>query len=406
MTNHSTTASSCLSRLFQRLRFNALRRDTSSTFSTPARSTAQISAASLVLASTGLGAYYTWNVGAHHGVILAALFVLFATGLELSKPLAVAAAFAAFRSFSIGRGAALAMLAIVAITYSLTAELSLMATSRGDTVASREASIKATNDAEADRKRAVARYDAAVAELAALPTTRPTKELQAEIDGLLLKPGTNGCVVIDGRVTRDVCPKVAELRKELARAERRAELEAITTTPLPIVIGTTTGDTHNIKDADPGAKALATYLALLGVVIPPAALGEWMVLIPVLALEIGSALAGVLVQSVSGPRTVHAPANRKDAVVQTPAPQVVAHVVQPTNTGQTEDEVQAREKVKSAIVNRLKQTGGSVKGGERGLAKLIGTNRSTMKRAINGLVMAGVIAAEATRNGTMLRLVA
>jgi DNA-binding GntR family transcriptional regulator len=78
----------------------------------------------------------------------------------------------------------------------------------------------------------------------------------------------------------------------------------------------------------------------------------------------------------------------------------------PTTAGETEAEAQAREKVKLAIVSQLQKSGGSVQAGERGLARLVGTNRSTMKRAINGLVVAGVVAAEAGRNGTLLRLVA
>jgi DNA-binding GntR family transcriptional regulator len=65
-----------------------------------------------------------------------------------------------------------------------------------------------------------------------------------------------------------------------------------------------------------------------------------------------------------------------------------------------------REKVKTAIVDQLKKSGGSTSSSERGLAKLIGTSRPTVRRAVNGLVLAGVLAAEATRNGTMLRLVA
>lgn len=60
---------------------------------------------------------------------------------------------------------------------------------------------------------------------------------------------------------------------------------------------------------------------------------------------------------------------------------------------------------------RVKQAKASSKARRRGQsakrkAKLIGANRSTMRRAMNSLVMAGIVAAEATRNGTVLRLVA
>ncbi len=404
-----TDSSTFLSRLKQLLPTGSLR--TEQITSKASARLANAAAISLVTASAGLGAYYAWSVAYSHGACLAALFVLFAVGLELAKPLAVAAAFASFRHWAVARGAALAILAALAVCYSLTAELSLMATTRGDTVASREATIKATIHAEADRKRAVARNESATAELASLPNARPSKELQAEIDGLLLTPGADGCVAINGRITRDVCPKVAELRKELARAERRTELEAVIAAPLPVAISARTDDGHNVRDADPGAKALATYLALLGIVIAPAVLSEWLVLVPVLALEIGSAFAGVLVQSFAAPRMVQASAlspqsNRKEPVVQKPAKEQAVPVVQARLIEISEAQPTVCQDVKKRIVNQLKANGGSAHASERGLAKLIGTSKPTARRALQGLIAAGVIAAEAGRNGTLLRLVA
>ena len=424
MSKPTTFWDSCLSKFSAMSRFKAFSRETSSTFSPSTRAIAQISAVGLVVASAGFGAVYAWSTGSHHGVALACLMVLMAVALELAKPLSVAAAFAAFRSWSVVRGAALASLATVAIGYSLTAELSLMATSRGDVVATREASIKAATDVELEAQRARDRYDRARAELDTLAVTRPASELQAEIDGLLLTPGADGCVVINGRVTREVCPKVADLRAEKARAERRADLEAVLATPLPSL---TSAAELTVGKPDPAASALAAYLAVLGIVVAPAMLSEWLVLVPVLALEIGSAFAVLLVQAVSGPTravqpisrpgevpvnvvTGSAAGNRKHeaapTLVQAPTAKPVQQVVQPENTGAEDKVDHAREKVKSAIVNQLKAHGGSLSSGERGLAKRLGANRSTMRRAINGLVMAGVVVAAATRNGTMLRLVA
>ena len=408
MSNDTTTAPSCLGRLFRPSHRKALAHPASSAFSTSSRAIAQISASGLVLASAGFGAYYAWTTGLQHGYALACLMVVMAVALELAKPLSLAAAFAAFRSWSVLRGAVLALLAAVAIAYSLTAELSLMATSRGDAVAAREAVFKAASNGEADGRRARERHDQAKAELDTLPSARPARELQAEIDGLLLTPGAEGCVAINGKVTRDVCPKVVLLRVEKARADRREELQQTLTQPLPTPAVVPTA--HKVVGAsDPGASALSAYLAVFGVIITPAILSEWLVLVGVLALEVGSASAMLLVQGVAVPRRVDAtapgPAVNSETRVQKEHKAVV-QVVHRANTSGSDDTAQAREKVKDAIVGRLREQGGSVKGGERGLAKLIGTNRSTMKRAMNGLVLAGVIAAEATRNGTMIRLLA
>lgn len=57
--------------------------------------------------------------------MLGALSVLMALGLEGAKPFAVEGVFAALRSWSLGRAVAMTALAVVAVAYSLTAELSL-----------------------------------------------------------------------------------------------------------------------------------------------------------------------------------------------------------------------------------------------------------------------------------------
>lgn len=360
---------------------------------------ANLSAASLVAASAGLGAVYAFQTGSEHGAILGALFVVMAVGLELAKPLAVTAAFTSFRSWAVVRGAALALLAMVAITYSLSAELSLMAGTRGDVVAHREAALKASTNTDAEVKRARDRYEMATKELATLPAARPTAELQAQIDGLLMTPGADGCTAINGKITQAICPQVAALKTEKARADRRAELGAIIATPLPVVAPTTAGE---VKDADPGASSLSVYLAALGFSFAPDLLSRWLALVPVLALEVGSALAGVLVQAVAPPNPSAAKFKRPEAVNEGLKVQPVVHVVLPDETGLTDE----RDRVKAALVDHLKTKGGSVAQSERGLAALIGASRPTVRRAINGLAVAGIIAAEATRQGTLIRLVA
>lgn len=202
MSNDITSAPSCISGNHQANRFNSLAVLPSS--SSLAGFLAKLSAGLLVAASAGLGAVYAFQTGSEHGVILGVLFVVMALGLELSKPLAVSAAFASFRSRALVKGTALALLATVAISYSLSAELSLIASSRGDVVAHREAALKASTTADAEVKRAQDRYYAAQVELASLPTSRPAAELQAQIDGLLLTPGADGCVAINGKVTQSL----------------------------------------------------------------------------------------------------------------------------------------------------------------------------------------------------------
>src|SRR4029079_3676772 len=96
-----------------------------------------------------------------------------------SKPFRIAAAFVAFRSSRICEGVAVALLGIVAISYSLSAELSLWASMRSDKIAVRAAE---SNVAISARDH----YQRAKLELDGLTSRRPALELQSLIDGVLM----------------------------------------------------------------------------------------------------------------------------------------------------------------------------------------------------------------------------
>jgi hypothetical protein len=351
------------------------------------------------------------------------------------------AAFKALGSWQLVRGGALAILATVAIAYSLSAELTLMAGSRGDVVAERQAVLDASTDSAADAKRARERYDSAKAELITLPASRGAGELQAEIEALLLTPGADGCATINGKVTAKVCPQVAALRIEKARADRRAALEAIMATPLPVIAATSNvhpqSSGKSVKDADPGASALSTYLAALGIVLPATLLTDWLALVPVVALELGSALAGVLVQACHGPRErklgeiaqTEAPGNTSaqeivngvpshvgtvvpalsplptSAVSQEPRGSVPACPRKPDDADDDDHGPSNGARLGTALLGHLKAQGGKVTAGQRGLARLLGASTTELNRTIHRLAAAGVLMVTADRlAGTTLEL--
>lgn len=103
------------------------------------RALAITSATLLICTSAGLGAYYAGSLGSEHSLLLVGLGISMALGLELAKPFSIAAAFDALRSSHFGQGLAVALLGLVAVGYSLSAELSLMANMRSDRVAERAA---------------------------------------------------------------------------------------------------------------------------------------------------------------------------------------------------------------------------------------------------------------------------
>jgi hypothetical protein len=366
------------------------------------------SAAALVTASAGFGAFYAWHTGSHHGPVLGALSVLMALGLEGAKPFAVEGVFTSLRSWSPFRAVAMALLGTVAIGYSLTAELSLMASIRADTAAQR---TLAGDTAAAAR----ARYNDAKAELAAMPAARPAGTIAAEIERLKTTPGLVSCADTAakgyGPITRRVCSEIATLRAEgeiasqrerLRQALAAAERDMATTPPT--------------TKADPAASALATYLAALGITVAVASLSDWLALMPVLALEIGSALAVVLV-SASGQRhhgTRRGTARQSiETDDRTEAPEVRPGAVPSAPAGSPQGGTEAASTVpsggsftglKAALLEHLEAHGGSIRSGQRRLAKALGTSTTELHRTIHSLAAAGVIALSAAPTGTELRL--
>lgn len=371
--------------------------------------------AALIVASAGFGAYYAWHTGSHHGPVLGVLSVVMALGLEAAKPFAVEGIFAALRSWSPFRAVAMAALAVVAVAYSLTAELSLMASIRADYASQRTLAGDAANAARS-------RYDDARAELAALPAARPAGTIAAKIDALRTTPGLVSCDDTTakgyGPITRRVCAEIATLRAEGETAAQRerlrqamadAERDMATTPP------TTT--------ADPAAAALATYLAALGITVAVASLSDWLALMPVLALEVGSTFAIVLVNSNTprrfGTRGGTDATNHGTQMRNEPSrdrrgavPGVSEGVSEGSSKEPLESEtvgatdVPRNAPLTAAVVAHLRDAGGSLRTGQRALAKALGASTTELHRTIHGLAAAGVIALNAAPTGTELRLVA
>lgn len=364
---------------------------------------AQASAAALVAASAGFGAVYAWTTGSHHGPVLGSLTVLLALGLEGAKPFAIEGAFSAFRSWSFGRAAALATLGVASVLYSLSAELSLVASIRADRAAERTHA--------ADQTAAVrARYGATKDELAALPASRPAGTIEADVARLKTTPGLVSCddptATGFGPISRRVCGELAALKGEAevtAQRERLKQALALAERDLGNAGPATT-------KADPAASALATYAEAVGYRLQPATLSEWLTLIPVLALELGSALALVLVNGTrrSTPAAVlgtpsrappeHHPEGRPASNIDLTPDAGIGPV-----DGQPADPWTGTTPV--ALRAYLEGAGGTVRTGQRALARALGASTTDLHRTLHSLASAGVIAMTTAPTGTELRLV-
>ena len=372
-----------------------------------------ISACGLVFASCGFGAVFAWTSGAEHGWLMASLFVVFAVCLELSKPLAISAMFAAFSKWRIIRGVMLALLACVAIAYSLTAEITLMSMARGDMVAERKASTKAAKSVDGQ-------LDRIEAELARLANVRPAATVKAEIAGVLADQRLGNCRALDGPRTKAACPRVTLLRAELGNAERKEKLEADLATLQakgPVLASE--------RPDDPGAHAVRVYLTALGMATP-AGLSEWLAAIGVLGLEVGSALAGLLVGSVGSlserktapvvDQTSERQEDVRSEASQTPAssekPAQPTDQPDPNKPSKRTKKRKAKRTRRDAkrrlgnVVRLIEARGGRITGTQQSMARQLRLSKTRVNELLRELEDAGRVKLRTSRAGTTVALVA
>jgi hypothetical protein len=236
-------------------------------------------------------------------------------------------------------------------------------------------------------------------------------EIAADIQGVQAANRIEACEGWLPVKQRTVCAeKVAPLKAELARAARRQVLEA----ELSELVAGARNSTDAARgqqtkaDADPGATALATYLAALGLAVPVNVLSQWLVLVPVFALEIGSAFAGLLVAGSSGtlrsaPRqkcSVAPPSNTQQTPIQsTPEPGVQGVQDSASKLAVADDPAER-------LLQLLRDRGGEVFGGQRTLGKALGVSAARVNTLLDELAASGRIVVAAAKNGTRVRLAA
>lgn len=368
----------------------------------------------LVSASAALGAYYGLQVGSHIHVALGVVFAGAALGGEMLKPFAVAQALSAMRSREWLQGLSCAALALVCVAYSFAAELSLAAGARGDLAAQRAATADA-------REATKARRDRAVSELATLQPARSADALQPLIEAIKQTKGANGCIQRPQvSAAREACAKAAALESEAANFKRRAELEAaIAKADAELA----RPDTQQTGAADPLAAVVAAYATAAGYDVDADAVAPWLALIPVLFLEISSALSLVVLRSVSAPAPAQqtpagglgasaGQAREPDPLPMPPAEQTPAS---DETDGSDETNVQPirptrkprgleEQKIANAVLAFLAECGGKTFAGQRAIARAVGYSKSRVNEVLNDLAAAGEIAMRPTPQGTALAL--
>jgi hypothetical protein len=294
-----------------------------------------------------------------------------------------------------------ALVALVALmlagAYSVTAALGSAAGGRAN-AATHEA---ATTDA---RKKAQDAYDAAKAELATLKPARPVAELEAIV---ARNPEAGGRCAFGNGSMRTVCPP-HPLVPELARAKRRAELE--------IKIERAAGElakTGPAKIANSDAKALARYLAAIGLDVTPDRLNDLLVLLAVLMIEAGGGLSLALGMALGAAPAGHTEASVNAEVsepkrLQTPPVDALDALL---NAASVQASIASRHQRPPGVhagdlTAWLRAKGGAAQTSMRRLALELGRSPAGVHVEIGRLAAAGVLTAAAGPRGTVLTLAA
>jgi hypothetical protein len=278
----------------------------------------------------------------------------------------------------------------VAVAFSLTAELQLLARSRADAVTQRTTEAKRSIDATA----AVTRLQT---DLARHDLARPVAPLAVPVapacEGDWLKVKSQRAPCISGyELNAQAVAAHGELVRLHASAtkEHNASRVGLVASLQSAEVESKSAGTPIVADA--GSLAIASYLAALGWHVDAAKVGDWIVLVGVLALEIGSSLAGVLASSEI---PVVAKPMRDITPTAEALPVIADHVASRTTRDAAE-----------AIASLARQAGGTLHAeSKRQIARLVSVSPPVAGRAL-ALLAAGGVLISADTHGVVVRLAA
>ncbi|MFA5901587.1 MAG: helix-turn-helix domain-containing protein [Hyphomicrobium sp.] len=310
-------------------------------------------ATTFIAASASQNALHGWQLGLRTSEITATIFAAASIAGAIMCPIAVAAAFRAFRHWEIGKGVVAALLAACCFCYAVVSSVGFVSGARDQASASRTADADAYTLAKA-------RSDAAVTELKTLADVRTTRA-----------------------------------------AKRRAELEKTIEGAAGIM-----GERHGAGQADPTASAIVTYASALGFGWKAGDLAPWLSLLAVVFFELGAA-ASLIVVTPSTPKPAEASAPAPLAAPQiTEAEPIAADLCAPVRgTGGPLRRGRKPAKPRDVILQRIEKHGGRLEGSTSELGDKLGLSKSSAHRALHALAAAGLITMATSPAGTVVQAI-
>jgi hypothetical protein len=244
--------------------------------------------------------------------------------------------------------------------------------------------------------------------------------------------GSHGCAAINGSLAMS-CPKLeaekarAEQRErltgkiagwtaEIGQAEQRSAVERARLTAAMNTASAELGKIQPAKVANSDARALARYLAAVGLDVTPERLNDLLVLLAVLMIEAGGGLSLAIGMALSGPAAGPIAAPASGATVQAEQPRTPPVAAPDAGANAPDTSAVRFERTRPATVIHpsgeasvaawLREQGGRAETSMRRLANTLGRSPSGVHDELRRMVAAGVLTAVSGPRGTVLALTA
>jgi hypothetical protein len=238
----------------------------------------------------------------------------------------------------------------------------------------RALAVERTDKSRVDR---LARIDGRLSEIGSV---RPAATLQSIMDEVLADKRAEGCRELNGRYTKEHCPKYFAAKAELGLASERDQLVTER-----YELASKVEQAETVQKADPLADALGAYLRLIGLQPSAEGLHHWQTFLFVVLVVLGGPVMWWVAESkreATRPPTLYPAANENrqaentepETVVE-PEPAIVARprkLVPVTPSG-------------ALLLERLKSTGRVEGKSHNVLATQLGVPRTSFRRIVDRL---------------------
>jgi hypothetical protein len=276
-----------------------------------------------------------------------------------------------------GQATAAAVILSFTVMYSIVAGVGFGSSTLNEKFG-RALAVERTDKSRVDR---LARIDARLSELGSV---RPAATLQATMDEILADKRAEGCRELNGKYTKEHCPKYFAAKAELGLASERAQL-----VQEMHELSQKVEQTETVQKADPLADALGAYLRLIGLEPSAEGLHHWQTFLFVVLVVLGGPVMWWVAESkreATRLPDLYPAANENRQTTEHTEPEPIVETVPEKIIVARPRKLVPMTPGGSALLDKLNAAGRSVEGKSHNiLAAQLGVPRTSFRRIVDRL---------------------